>query len=278
MFEGRKLVIATAHGKEKVIAPALETALGVRCFVPENFNSDQFGTFSGEQARTDDPVTTARNKCRAAMELSGCDLGIASEGSFGPHPHLFFVPADEEFLLLIDRREGVEILVRELSTDTNFGSSTVHNLNELESFAGKAGFPAHGLILGSADGKKSTLVKGIHDLAQLREAFERLVQAYGAVHVETDMRAMHNPSRMEVIAAATSRLIERVGQRCTACDCPGFAVGDVIRGLPCGQCGMPTRLVKQEIWQCQRCKHQETKPAAGEAATAEPMYCDFCNP
>ena len=278
MFKGRKLVIATAHGKEQAIAPVLEAHLGVHCVVPTNFNTDQFGTFSGEQARTDDPITTARNKCLAAMQLTGCDLGIASEGSFGPHPSLFFVPADEEFLLLVDRHEGIEIMVRELSTATNFGSTTVHNIDELENFARQAGFPTHALILGSTDGNKSNHVKGIHDPSQLQAAFDRLHQTYGTVHVETDMRAMHNPSRMQVIAAATTKLIERINQRCPACECPGFAVGEVERGLPCGQCGMPTRLVKQEIWQCQRCKHQETKPAAGQAAAAEPMYCDFCNP
>ncbi len=89
MFEGRYLVIATKHNKEKVIAPILERELGVKCFVPVNLDTDALGTFTGEVERKDDPITTARKKCLLAMELENCDMAIASEGSFGPHPSIF---------------------------------------------------------------------------------------------------------------------------------------------------------------------------------------------
>jgi hypothetical protein len=90
MFKGRSLVIATKHEKEKVITPLLEEALGVVCFIPEGFDTDTLGTFTGEIERKLDPISTARQKCLMAMKVSNCDLGIASEGSFGPHPSLFF--------------------------------------------------------------------------------------------------------------------------------------------------------------------------------------------
>lgn len=96
MFEGRSLIIATKHRKETVIAPSLEGALGVICRVAEDFDIDILGTFTGEVERKDNPVTTARNKCLMAMEKTNCDLGVASEGSFGPHPAMFFVYADDE--------------------------------------------------------------------------------------------------------------------------------------------------------------------------------------
>ena len=134
MFEGRTLVIATMHKKEQILAPILETGLGVKCILPEHFNSDQWGTFSGEIERSLDPVATAREKCLRAMELSGCDLGIASEGSFGPHPNLFFIHADDEFLLLIDSKNNIEIISRELSTKTNFNAKTIHTEKELLDF------------------------------------------------------------------------------------------------------------------------------------------------
>ncbi|MFX5009088.1 DUF6671 family protein, partial [Acinetobacter baumannii] len=82
----------------------LEEALGVTCIIPAEFNSDIFGTFSGEIERELNPLETARKKCYAAMELTGCYLAIASEGSFGAHPIIGFVPADEELLVLIDRK------------------------------------------------------------------------------------------------------------------------------------------------------------------------------
>ena len=120
MFQDRKLIIVTKHEKEKAIAPFLEKSLGVSCFVNENFDTDILGTFTGEIERELDPIATARQKCLMAMELTNCDLGIASEGSFGPHPTIFFVSADDEFLIFIDKKNNLEIIARELSTATNF--------------------------------------------------------------------------------------------------------------------------------------------------------------
>ena len=90
-FAGRKLVIATKHEKEKVIGPLVENHLAADWFVDPTFDTDFLGTFSGEIERKDDPLTTLKNKCLLAMEAANCDLGIASEGSFGPHPTLFLV-------------------------------------------------------------------------------------------------------------------------------------------------------------------------------------------
>ena len=59
------------------------------------------------------------------MELANCDLAVASEGSFGPHPTIYFVHADDEFLLFIDKKNDLEIIVRELSTVTNFNGSEI---------------------------------------------------------------------------------------------------------------------------------------------------------
>ena len=80
MFENRKLLIATKHGKEQVIAPLVEQALGVSCFVTTKFDTDTLGTFSGEVPRKEDALSTLRNKCLLAMEKNGCELGIANEG------------------------------------------------------------------------------------------------------------------------------------------------------------------------------------------------------
>jgi len=125
MFERRRLIIATKHHKEQVIAPLLEEALGVNCFVDESFDTDTLGTFSGEIEREQDPISTARLKCLKAMELNNCDLGVASEGSFGVHPSIFFASADDEFLIFIDKKNDLEIIARELSTETNFDGKKI---------------------------------------------------------------------------------------------------------------------------------------------------------
>lgn len=50
-FQGRDWVIATRHGKEAVLAPILENALGLRITVPPDLDTDVLGTFSGEVPR-----------------------------------------------------------------------------------------------------------------------------------------------------------------------------------------------------------------------------------
>ena len=67
MFEGRRLVIATKHGKEAVLAHILERELGVLCFTMPQFDSDIFGTFSGEVERLEDIVFT--NTASKSLQL-----------------------------------------------------------------------------------------------------------------------------------------------------------------------------------------------------------------
>lgn len=60
MFKGRRLIIATKHKKENVIAPILEKELGVICFTHPDLDTDELGTFSGEIERMMDPIATAK--------------------------------------------------------------------------------------------------------------------------------------------------------------------------------------------------------------------------
>lgn len=134
-------MIATMHGKESVIAPVLERELGLHCTVPAPYDTDRLGTFTGEVERLHDPLITARLKCLGAMDLTGCDIGIASEGSFGPAPGAFFLPCDEEWLILVDRTQQLEIVVRDRTFETNFSGAVIHHLDELLQFAKMPNFP-----------------------------------------------------------------------------------------------------------------------------------------
>jgi hypothetical protein len=278
MFKNRKLLIATKHGKEKVIQPLLEASLGVECFVVPELDTDQFGTFSGEIPRIDSPVEALQKKCLYAMEQTGVDLAIASEGSFGPHPQLFFVPANEEWLLLIDKKNNLQWKTKKISTLTNFSGQLVHSVEALKSFAAAAQFPDHALILRNAENGKKEILKGIHDLSILLTNFERMRSAYGAVFVETDMRAMYNPLRMQVIAETTQLLIEQLNRSCPSCGTPGFDVVDAVAGLPCASCSMPTRSVLSYVYGCQRCSFWQEVLFPNKKETEDPMYCDHCNP
>ena len=278
MFKGRSLLIATKHEKEQIISPIFEKELGVRCFVPDHFDTDIFGTFTGEVERKADPITTARQKCALALELSNADLAIASEGSFGPHPSIFFVNADEEILLFIDKKNNLEIIVKELSTTTNFNASEIRSLRTLKEFANKVGFPSHGLILRQSKEDFKFIFKGITTWIKLVEAYNHLINHSDTVYVETDMRAMYNPTRRKVIEIATNKLIEKIKTTCPVCKTPGFGITGLKEGLPCSACKSPTRSVLSHIYGCQKCNYEDYKVYPYDKTEEDPMYCDQCNP
>ncbi|MFK7756600.1 MAG: DUF6671 family protein [Flavobacteriales bacterium] len=278
LFKGRRLVVATKHQKEEVIAPILEAYLGVISIIPENFDTDALGTFSGEVERELDPISTARKKCLLAMKAAKSDLGVASEGSFGPHPTFVFKPADDEFLIFIDKLNGLEILVRELSTETNFSGKKIQNEKELWTFAAEARFPSHKLILRPSKMANQDIYKDISDKVSLLDTYIKLEEKYGTAYAETDMRAMNNPSRMEVIRKATVKLVEKINSICPECTTPGFGVTEVKRGLKCSLCGSPTSSILSHIYSCQKCSFVQEKLHPNEKALEEPMYCNYCNP
>ncbi len=277
MFKNRKLVIATMHAKEQVIAPIIEKSIGAKCFIPKELNTDQFGTFSGEVERKQDPLTTARKKCLHAMEMSNCKLGIASEGSFGTHPELFFAKANEEFLIFIDQVNEIEIVSRIISTETNFNGKEINSKEELLSFAQESGFPEHGLILRSQPQSKDGY-KGITDQKKLIEHYHKLTQEKASVYVETDMRALYNPTRMKRIEEACFKLVKKIQSKCPKCSFPGFDVTQVKAGLRCGLCGLPTKSTLSHILECKQCGYQKEEKYPNQKTTEDPTYCDFCNP
>lgn len=111
------------------------------------------------------------------MKASNCDLGIASEGYFGAHPTLFFIPADDEILIFIDQKNNLEIVAREISTKTNFKGKIVKTYEELLDFAKNALFPSHALILRNGREENEGIIKGIRSSEELKQAFESIHSA-----------------------------------------------------------------------------------------------------
>lgn len=278
MFEGRTLLIATMHGKEKVIAPLLEKALGVTCEIASGFNTDLFGTFSGEVERMHSASDTVRVKCKTAMEKYRYDLAIASEGSFGPHPTLFFAPANEEWLVFIDQKNDLEIMARVLSTETNFAGAEIQTMEQLEAFAEQSRFPSHALIIKNQKEIFQEVAKGITDRSELVQAFQHFKEKYGIAYLETDMRAHLNPTRMKVIEATTHKLLEKIQSTCPGCGIPGFDVTEAVAGLPCSRCGSPTQSILKLIYECRHCHYKKESLYPNTKNSEDPAYCDGCNP
>lgn len=278
MFQNRKIIIATKHKKEQVIGPIIEKELGLKYFIDESFDTDYLGTFTGETERILDPIACVREKCLEGMHLNQCELGIASEGSFGPHPQVFFVNANEEILILIDKKNNIEIIAREISTETNFNSMEIKTEKDLIDFANEVNFPSHGIILRKSKTEHIDVFKGIHDSDELIKRFNYLHKKYQTVWAETDMRAMHNPMRMKVIEKATHQLIQKIKSRCLNCQTPGFSVVKTKKGLKCNLCGSPTNSLLSVVWGCARCSFEKEQFYPNQKTSEDPMYCEYCNP
>lgn len=274
-----RIVLATKHEKSRALSAPFKNVLGAyveECVV----DTDTLGTFSGEQPRKANALKTARKKCLMGLKHTETEYALASEGSFGPHPTLPFIPAATELLYFIDKKNRFELHLSQIFTETNFAGSEISTLDELKDFSEKALFPSHALLIRPPQHySKAPIFKGIHTTADLEAAFhEARRHSSGTVWVETDMRAHCNPTRMKNIASLGERLAERLRRQCPVCDTPGWGEVDVTVGLPCEWCGMPSEGVKEEIYGCTKCRHRESVLPRHGQTSVSPEYCSYCNP
>lgn len=277
-YAGQRLALLTQHGKEAVIAPVLEPALGCKVELVTGFDTDQLGTFTRDTPREGSQLEAARKKARIGMSLSGSPIGLASEGSFGPDPFTGLFTWNIEMLVLIDDRLQIEI-VGIAQGPGRCGTLSTGDWAALEAFAATHDFPAHHLVLRPQHQEDARLHKGIADWATLKHTFEacKAKASNGQVFVESDLRAFANPSRMQQIGKAADDLLRRLQSLCPGCRTPGYWVTAQQAGLPCAGCGLPTSSYRSETWQCLRCEHSETRPRT-DRQFAEPQHCSYCNP
>lgn len=278
---GKQAVIATMHGKERVIAPLLQGALQLQVEVAKGLDTDRFGTFSREIERAGSQVDAARAKIAAAFERHpDAPVAIASEGSFGPHPSIPFVALGREIVVLFDRETGLQVIGRHADMATNFQHVQVADVAAALDFAERVDFPAHGVIvMACADGVPAPTCfvrKAIETTDDLARTVTAALSLGGAAQVETDMRAHRNPTRLRAIKRATLDLVRRCRSPCPLCARPGFAMTERLSGLPCADCGVPTIAVRAQRWACEGCGHRQERPVA--AVDADPGLCPACNP
>jgi hypothetical protein len=145
-YKNTLAVLATMHGKERVIAPVLKDGLGLDVCLAMDLDTDRFGTFSRDIERTGSQLDAAKAKIAAGFECAPyARVGIASEGSFGPHPYIPFLALDRELVLLIDRERGLELAGHFASPETNYGHTVVSDVETAIAFAEGSKFPDHGL-------------------------------------------------------------------------------------------------------------------------------------
>ncbi|MHB1723185.1 MAG: DUF6671 family protein [Acidiferrobacter sp.] len=211
------------------------------------------------------------------MDISGLDLGLASEGSFGADPYTGVLPWNIEMIVWIDDTLGIEV-VGVAAGPTNFSHLLTADWEAVETFARAAGFPAHGIVIRPEHENDSRMRKDISAWEGLHESFLRARNEArnGCVFLETDGRAHRNPTRMDMISQAAHDLTHKLCIVCPVCGAPGFQPTQRIAGLPCRDCGALTQETQADVHQCARCGHQLTVARPEPAAPAS--RCPACNP
>jgi hypothetical protein len=279
-YKRKCILLPTKHHKSVAIAPPFAQILGAG-ILEHIVDTDRFGTFSGEVERKGSPLECARLKCELSLDQTDADYALSSEGSFGPHPSVPFLPVNHEILYFIDRQRGFHLYVSETYFNTNYRMAECSTFDELRSFAEMAHFPRHGLIVRPYPGKiKDTIFKGIDCETLLEEAFDiSLAQSpERKVWVETDMRAHFNPTRMGMISQLAVVMANRLTCLCPQCKTPGWGKIRYEHGLSCSSCNLPTKEIKTEVYGCTKCDYQEIQATQHEKAAADPAQCAFCNP
>ena len=274
----KRIALTTKHDKLRLIKPAFDEYVGCELF-EVNLDTDQLGTFTGEIERHTPPRETAIQKARLGMKETGLLLGIASEGSVGPDPLVPFIHSNIEHLVLVDDEKGIVISETHRSFDITAATITAAPGQNLTSFLEKADFPNHALIVRPNTQIKSNCIKGVNNLEQLLEAIaiSSKLSPNGFVVIESDLRAMHSPSRQKNIEEVAKLLANRVSQICPNCQMPGWGRVGYEKGLYCSECELENPdAIRQEKLGCVKCDHVEL----GNVFTSvlDPAQCNFCNP
>lgn len=272
-----QIALATKHGKLAQLAPAFERIPEFELVLAE-IDTDEFGTFSGEIPRTLTPKDAAIAKARAGALAAGWDFGLASEGSIGRHPQFPWVNADQEVLALVCLSKDFAVVETFVSTEI---FAKAESISAPEQFAGigeRFDLPQHAVIVSWQVGGQTQVRKGITRAVELEDLLEGLLaQGASAIKVETDLRAMHSPSRQRNIVRCAEKLVARIASRCPLCHEIGWGRIGFEYGLPCSDCfEIVEAVAHSERFGCVACDHHETVSLG--LATIDAARCNFCNP
>lgn len=275
-FRGETVLFATMHGKEEILTSQLNE-VGLTC-LGTKINTDEFGTFTGEVERHGSVRETLRKKISAVSSNQTGRFVLASEGSFGPHPILGFVPTDLESLLLWDRKYDVEIYAEFLCLQPVNGEKLLGPSDDFRNALLQLGFPEHGVIV-HPEGKLVPVFKGLHSELKVAQAMldSFMVSKTAKVVIANDLRACHNPTRRNAISRAGLVLLDKLNSFCPGCAYPGFAIARGMPGLPCAACEEPSAASKELIWECAKCSHSERRARPDGKRTIDMSECEFCN-
>ena len=256
------ICLTTRHGKERALRRPFRWGLGQNLLICP-CDTDQLGSFSGEIERPADALETCRRKARLGLEQTGLRYGLASEGSFRPHPAVPLLAVGQELLVYLDHERNLELVERRLELRTNHSQQHFGPGDDLAGWLRQVGFPSHGVIARPERWQRGDpLFKGLRSTTALAQAVAscRAADPAGRIQLESDMRAHQNPTRMASIARLGVALVRRLRTPCPRCQLPGWGLQDTRPGLPCQWCGEPTTLTLEELWGCPHCGESRQQP------------------
>lgn len=273
----KRVAVATKHGKLAQIARAFEALPNWELQLAE-IDTDVFGTFSGEIKRTLSPKDAAIQKALAGAQHLGFEYGLASEGTIGPDPNFPLVVSDLEVIALVNASGHLVIVETYLSNEIVAASKKIKSESDFEGLAQLFDLPNHAAMVFARFDHGLEIVKGIHSLAELESLLlTRLESGASEVWVESDLRAMHSPSRQRNIEACAKKLAARLGSHCPNCDQFGWGVIGYEYGVPCSGCFEIANLVpRAKQLGCVSCDYVELLEL--ETRSVDPSRCQLCNP
>jgi hypothetical protein len=276
LYANKEILIATKHQKQRVIGPIIKDSLHSDWRVIE-FDTDKFGTFTGEIPRTQNAKDTCIIKAITASQELNYPYVIASEGSFGAHPQIPFLPIQQEIMVFHDAIRDLTIVEQEMTTNTNYQTLLIESSTKLDDFLKMAKFPSHALCLQTFD-QKLVIAKGIKNFSKLHQYLEFGYTIAPQLLLSTDMRAMMNPSRMHQIRNLCKKLVQRILTSCPSCQLPGFGLVGYDGNLLCQACQQPSSWHAYEVLACVKCEYQLRKNRSDKQTFIPEQYCQFCNP
>lgn len=274
-YHGSTGILATKHHKEKILGPIFAQELNMHLVVPKDFDSDVFGTFTGEIERPFSQEITAYKKAEAALKDSAHSIAVSSEGSYNPHPFLSNATVHTEIVALVDAARGLQIKGTHTAVIETPLVQSVSNNKELRQTLRRLKAHNHSAIVRAQDANGLTIIKDL-SLEQIADNSRQYFTRFGTFWLEEDLRFHKNPKRSPAIKKAAHDLIDKIRQVCPNCGQPGFVSQRASGNYPCALCQRPTSLPALKHLYCGACRHTDIKPF--EHFTISASYCDHCNP
>lgn len=284
-YDSVDIAFATQHQKDKIISSLFKDNFNAQIIVPLYIDTDQFGTFSGEIQRPSDIKQVLRQKAELGLKATGLNLGLANEGSFGPHPSMPWLQCNQETFIFVDAHLEIELFANVISLENRAEYGVIEDEHQLASFLQKVNFGPQAVIVKPSPldtDAKDYIFKGLIAKKNVLDAIHKIKKdlKQKGVWVETDNRAHLSPKRQTVILKAAEKLVQLLKSKCPGCEYPGFEIKDLIMGIKCEACGLKSEKPVQEIWGCSnsKCDYKQVKGRSDGLKFLKPEQCDWCNP